>query len=220
MEARHFFINGYGYMKKLTKDLKIYRISRMLQTPDAFIGYGFLKKLHQTSVLLFLVVLVACSSSKKSTTSSNTNFLKSSYGYDAAFLKQHTGSVLELSSTDGRSKILLSAYYQGRVMTSTATGDTGRSFGWLNYDLIAAPQKKKQFNPVGGEERFWLGPEGGQYALYFKAGDSFNIAHWQVPPFIDTVTYDVARSSASEAVFTKKATLTNYSGTSFDINIE
>ena len=192
----------------------------MLQIPDVFTRHEILKKLHQFAALFFVLVLVACSSSKKSTTSSNTNFLKSSYGYDAAFLKQYTAKVLELSSIDGASKILLSADYQGRVMTSTATGDTGRSFGWLNYDLIAAPQKKKQFNPVGGEERFWLGPEGGQYALYFKGGDSFNIAHWQVPPFIDTVTYDVVRSSASEAVFTKKATLTNYSGTSFDINIE
>lgn len=206
-------------MKKLTADVKINRISKTLHLPHAFWRHRVLKKLQWSAALLFMFSIVACSSSKKST-SSNTDFLKSSYGYDAAFLKNHTASVLELKSADGASKVLLSADYQGRVMTSTATGDTGRSFGWLNYDLLAATQKRKQFNPVGGEERFWLGPEGGQYALYFKGGDSFSMAHWQVPAVIDTIPYDVVRTSATEAVFTKKTTLTNYSGTTFDINIE
>jgi len=72
---------------------------------------------------------------------------------------------------------------------------------------------------VGGEERFWLGPEGGQYSLYFKKGDSFNISKWQVPGFIDTVSYDVVNSSASSATFSKSATLVNYSGTQFDLNV-
>ena len=144
---------------------------------------------------------------------------KGSYGYDAQFLKQHTRNVLELANADG-AKVLLSADYQGRVMTSSASGDSGLSFGWLNYDLIAARQKKKQFNPVGGEERFWLGPEGGQYSIYFKATDPFTIDHWQVPPIIDTVSYDVVRSSTTEALFAKKASITNYSGSRFDFAIE
>ena len=36
-------------------------------------------------------------------------------------------------------------------------------------------------NVFGGEDRFWLGPEGGQFALYFKPGDPFDLDHWQVP---------------------------------------
>ncbi|NNV54048.1 DUF6786 family protein [Limnovirga soli] len=167
-------------------------------------------------------ITIACNTATEKTaiTDSAGTAAKGSYAYDAAFLKQHTSQVLELSSTDGNSKILLSADYQGRVMTSTATGDTGTSFGWLNYDLIAAPEKKKQFNPVGGEERFWMGPEGGQYSIYFKGGDSFNIAHWQVPSFIDTEMYTVVKSDNSSATFSKTASITNYSGTRFDIAIE
>ena len=145
---------------------------------------------------------------------------KGTYAYDVDFLKKHTTKVIELTSEDSSAKVLLSADYQGRVMTSTALGDTGISFGWLNYALIAAPEKKKQFNPVGGEERFWMGPEGGQYSLYFKGGDSFSMAHWQVPSFIDTEMYDVTQASKSMAVFSKKAIIKNYSGTSFDIAIE
>ncbi|MBS1563821.1 MAG: hypothetical protein JST39_05500, partial [Bacteroidetes bacterium] len=146
--------------------------------------------------------------------------LKGTYAYDKSFLKDHTNRTLELSGPDGAARLLLTADYQARVMTSTATGDTGLSFGWLNYDLIAAAEKKKQFNPVGGEERFWLGPEGSQYAFYFRGGDSFDIAHWQVPPILDIAPFRGKTYGDSLAIFEQRATLTNYSGTVFDIGIE
>ncbi len=145
---------------------------------------------------------------------------KGSYGYDKEFIGSHISKVIELSDEAGQAKVLLSADYQGRVMTSTASGDQGTSFGWLNYDLIASGEKKSQFNPVGGEERFWLGPEGGQYSLYFHQGDSFLINHWQVPPIIDTEGFEVTESTAASAIFTKQASLVNYSGTVFDLLIE
>lgn len=139
------------------------------------------------------------------------------YGYDAAFLKKNNKKVLEL--TAGRSKVLLSADYEGRVMTSSALGDSGTSFGWLNYNLIRSGKTVPHFNAYGGEERFWLGPEGGQYSVYFKKGDSFNVAHWQVPALVDTDPYDVSGSDTSQATFTKDATIANFSGTQFNLNI-
>src|SRR5215213_1108656 len=187
---------------------------------------SYMKLLHRTVCCIYLLfVALSCDTGTNNSSSSlvsdiDSSVHKGTYGYDAAFLKKHTRKVLELSTSDGSSKVLLSADYQGRVMTSTATGDSGLSFGWLNYDLISATEKKQQFNPVGGEERFWLGPEGGQYSIYFKQNDSFNINHWQVPPLIDTVSYDVVRSDNTEIIFAKKASLTNYSGTRFDIGIE
>lgn len=146
--------------------------------------------------------------------------LPGSYSYDAQFLRKHTRKVIELVDKAGEARVLLSAEYQGRVMTSSSGGDSGTSYGWLNYDLISAAEKKKQFNPVGGEERFWLGPEGGQYSLYFHSGDSFKIQNWQVPALIDTVTYEVTQSNATQATFSKKASITNYTGTRFDLHIE
>lgn len=140
------------------------------------------------------------------------------YAYDRNLLKEQ-GPLIELISDDSSSKVLLSAAWQGRVMTSTARGDSGTSFGWLNYDLLSGGQKRKQFNPVGGEERFWIGPEGGQYGFYFPNSDSFNIAQWQVPAILDTIPYQVVLASKKEAVFATKATLTNYSGSVFNMNI-
>ena len=173
--------------------------------------------------LMFLFFSCNNNSNDKSKTASpgtDSSMVKGSYAYDADFLKKYTKNVIELQDEKGDAKVLLSADFQGRVMTTTATGDSGSAFGWLNYDLIASGQKKKQFNPVGGEERFWIGPEGGQYSIYFNPGDSFIIKNWQVPPVIDTATYNVERADKSQVVFSKKASLRNYSGTIFEIQIE
>ena len=180
-----------------------------------------MKILRVCSIYLLLIITACNTATKKTDTAASPAIAsKGTYAYDADFLKTHTSKVLELSNEDSSAKVLLSADYQGRVMTSTATGNSGTSFGWLNYSLISAPDKKKQFNPVGGEERFWMGPEGGQYSIYFKGGDLFNIAHWLVPSFIDTETYDVTQSNKSSATFSKKTSITNFSGTTFDIAIE
>lgn len=184
-----------------------------------------MNKLQKTLWLIILLFVAACNNNSNTSSSnaeknedSSASFAKGSYGYDAAFMKKNTKHVLELQNDDG-AKVLLSADYQGRVMTSTAGGDSSNSFGWLNYDLIASQKAKLQFNPVGGEERFWMGPEGGQYSIYFKQGDSFNIAHWQVPFIIDTVMYDIMQVGKTSATFTKSATLTNYSATAFNVGI-
>jgi hypothetical protein len=169
------------------------------------------------AAVISVALIVSCK--KDSDSSLEKESLKGTYGYDADFLKKHTKKVIELSDSSG-AKVLLSADYQGRVMTSTATGDSGSSYGWINYDLIASHEKKAQFNPVGGEERIWFGPEGGQYSIYFAPGDSFKINKWQVPAVIDTIDYDVKSSSSGAAVFTKQAKIINYSGEAFDILIE
>jgi hypothetical protein len=181
--------------------------------------YLLQKQFYGLGLLFFCIACNNNSDQHQTATDSSTN-ARGSYAYDVEFLKKHTQRTVELRNEEGNAKILLSADYQGRVMTSTATGDSGTSYGWINYNLIASGERKKQFNAVGGEERFWIGPEGGQYSIYFKAGDSFNIAHWQVPPIIDTVSYDVKQSDKTQAVFTKKASLINYTGTRFDITIE
>ncbi len=172
--------------------------------------------------LMFFACCYSCNNStnKETNTKTNAGYAQGSYGYDADFLKKHTKNVLELQDEQGNARVLLSADYQGRVMTSTAAGDSGSSFGWINYDLIASGEKKKQFNPVGGEERFWMGPEGGQYSIYFKKGDSFNISNWQVPAVIDTEIYKVVDYNKTQATFLKNARLTNYSGTNFTIDIK
>src|SRR4051794_2870092 len=60
-----------------------------------------------------------------------------SFQADVDFLKKHT-PVVVLTSPDGRARAAVAPAYQGRVMTSTAAGPGGASFGWINRELIAS----------------------------------------------------------------------------------
>jgi hypothetical protein len=173
------------------------------------------------AALISVGLISACQDHKPSEVSATPveKFSKGMYGYDAGFLKKYLPHTVELQDEQGKSKLLISPEYQGRVMTSSSGGDSGVSFGWINYKLIETQKNVAHFNPVGGEERFWLGPEGGQFGLYFKKGDSFDLAHWQVPPVLDTLPYDLVSSDKSSAVFSRKAELTNYSGATFQLDI-
>src|SRR5688572_10142453 len=83
------------------------------------------------------------------------------FGQDLSFLQKHDKSLLELKSTDGKARLILSSRHQGRVITTTSGSLDATSYGWINYELIGSGKVDSQFCPVGGEERFWLGPEGG-----------------------------------------------------------
>lgn len=170
------------------------------------------------SIYFLSFTFFACNNTQNTMSNNNdSGFAKGSYGYDAAFVKKYAKHVLELEN--GNAKVLLCADYQGRVFTSSASGDSGTSYGWLNYGLLSSGEKKKQFNPVGGEERFWLGPEGGQYSIYFKKDDPFDYEHWQVPALIDTMMYNVVQQDKTSATFSTTASVTNYSGTVFNLDI-
>lgn len=142
-----------------------------------------------------------------------------SFGDDLAFLKQHL-DVVVLSDPAGQAQVAVIPAYQGRVMSSTADGAGGTSFGWINRELISSGKTVPHINVFGGEDRFWMGPEGGQFAIFFDKGAKFDLEHWQTPAVIDTETYDVVSKSATEAVFRKQAKLSNWTGTAFDVQID
>ena len=139
------------------------------------------------------------------------------FSKDVAFLEKYV-DVITLSSDDSLAKVAVVPQYQGRVMTSTAGGE--ESFGWLNYEAIASKEIQPHINVYGGEERFWMGPEGGQFAIFFNEGDQFGLEDWQTPAVIDTEPFDVVSKSQSHATFTKQAQLTNMSGYKFDIQAD
>lgn len=139
------------------------------------------------------------------------------FGYDAAFLKKHDSGLVQLSA--GNASVLVSPRYQGKVFTSSAAGDEGKSFGWINYKAFGAPLDP-HMNAYGGENRFWLGPEGGKYSLYFSKGDSMVFDNWKTPPPIDTETWDVAKKEDRSVTLTKNMLVKNYVGTPLSMGIE
>ena len=143
-----------------------------------------------------------------------------SYGYDVAFFSEKNIPAIELKDTASLAKVLILPGYQGRVMTSTAEGDEGKSFGWINYSFIESGVRSEQFNPIGGEERIWLGPEGGPFSVYFKPGDEQVFSNWVVPGELDTEPFEVVSQNESSVVFKKDFALANSSGTEMKIGIE
>ncbi len=141
-----------------------------------------------------------------------------SFGKDVEFLKKYT-DIIVLQDESGKGKVAVSAALQGRVMTSTSDGDNGLSYGWINKQAFLSGDTSEHFNAYGGEDRIWLGPEGGQFSIYFSKGKEFKLDNWYVPRIIDLEPYNLASSTRSEAVFTKEAELTNYSGTVFKIGL-
>jgi hypothetical protein len=146
--------------------------------------------------------------------------IKGTFGYDLQFLKKyHKDLILLGDESDTGAQIIILPSYQGRVMTSTAEGDGGMSFGWINYELIDSNKEEEHFHAFGGEERFWLGPEGGQFSIYFKKGDPFNFDHWFVPKSIDTDPFILVSASKTEANFQREIYLKNYAGFEFNLRV-
>jgi hypothetical protein len=137
---------------------------------------------------------------------------------DLAFLKAHT-NVAVLGDATGQAQVAVNPDLQGRVMTSTAAGPDGLSFGWIGREAIASGVNNPHMNSFGGEDRFWLGPEGGQFSIFFKPGDPFDLDHWWTPPPVNEGAFDVAARESDRIHFRKLMTLANYSGAVFDLEV-
>ncbi len=143
------------------------------------------------------------------------------FAEDAAFLAKHKETII-LSSPDGQAKVAVVPGFQGRVMTSTNRGDSGPSFGFINRELIASGKLVPKNYAFGGEDRFWMGPEGGQFAIFFPPGPlegPYTLDTWQTPACIDSDAYEVDKQTANLVSFTHTATFLNRSGNEFKVRI-
>ena len=145
---------------------------------------------------------------------------------DFEFLKAHTD--IHLLHDGKGARVAVAPAWQGRVMTSSATGDDGPSLGWIHRENIKTgilpPAERhglaRHIHIFGGEERFWLGPEGGQYALFFPpAPMPYTFENWFTPALIDTEPFEVTHRDATRIDFKKDASLINRAGTDLRLGI-
>jgi len=94
------------------------------------------------------------------------------------------------------------------------------SFGWINRELIASGKIAEHINVYGGEDRFWIGPEGGQFSVFFKKDVPFDLEHWFTPAPIDTEPFELVSESKNRALLKKDMRLENYSGTVFNLRVD
>ncbi len=169
-------------------------------------------------LLMAATAFISCNNAQQKETTMNapTEYTKGSLGYDQAFLKKYDSNLVELKI--GNASVLVSAKYQAKVFTSGATGAAGPSFGWINYKAFDAPVDA-HMNAYGGENRFWLGPEGGSYSVFFKPGTEMVFDNWKTPAAIDTEAWEISNSSDTLVILQKNINLQNYQGTELNMQV-
>lgn len=169
-------------------------------------------------IMMALVTTVSCTSSKKSN-KMKSKYEQGTFGYDLDYLSEKDDLIV-LQSDDAQAQIIVSAKYQAKVFTSTANGKEGKSHGFINYRFFDAGVVDEHMNGFGGEDRFWLGPEGGQYSIYFAPETEQVYDNWHTPKAIDIEPWELVHADNQEAVLSKYMELPNYLGTVLNIDVE
>ncbi len=142
------------------------------------------------------------------------------FGYDLNYLSEKDSGLIVLKSDDEKAQLILSAKYQAKVFTSTANGLEGKSHGFVNYRFFDAGVVDEHMNGFGGENRFWLGPEGGQYSIYFAPGKEQVYDNWHTPKAIDIEEWTVESISESSVLLSKTMELSNFQGSVLNLAVE
>lgn len=143
---------------------------------------------------------------------------ENNFGQDVAFLRKHVEPIILRNGDDVQVACVPSM--QGRIMTSTAGGEDGRSFGYINYDAVASDEVNPVLNLYGGEDRIWISPEGGQFSVFFDPGVEMDFANWRTPPCVDTEPFDVIAQDEQSVDFHKVTSLTNWSNFTYELQID
>lgn len=154
----------------------------------------------------FLIIFSAC----KTHTDTSYNSLRS--------LLVNKIDIIELSSNDDQSRILISPYHQGKVLASTYNGAEGVYNGWINPLGLQDLDKNKKL--IGGEERLWLSPLGGQFSFYYQQIKPIHDDNWLVPDVMSAEAYTVDKINKQDVQLSKEMQLTNFIGASFNFRID
>jgi hypothetical protein len=166
-------------------------------------------------VLVFVLTIVTLTSCKEMMPKAP----KGSFIFDLNFLLHHD-SIVVLKTSNGLGMVAVSPKYQAKVFTSTANGFDGKSFGWIKYETFDLKKPDAHMNAFGGEDRLWLGPEGGRFSLFFKPGTKMEFDNWHTPTAVDNESWELVSSSDTKVSMSKTTRLQNYAGTQLDIKLE
>lgn len=159
------------------------------------------------------MLMTSCTNAPKSTPAP----APVTFTFDRQFIESHDPGAVVLRSGDAQ--VLVSPKYQAKVFTSTADGEDGPSFGWVNYKAFSGPPDP-HMNAYGGENRLWLGPEGGPFSLFIQPGVAMELANWHTPAAFDSEPWELVSKSDTAVRLRKDMELTNYAGTRLSITVE
>ena len=168
-----------------------------------------------TTLVLLMTIAFSCKNTQENKIQQmpKPNDQQRSFAYDVAFLKKWDEKLVLLEA--GENTIAVSGKYQAKVFTSTVSGQEGRSLGWINYEAFG--KRDAHMHAYGGENRFWLGPEGNVFSLFFKPGDEMVFSNWKTPAPIDSEPWEIIEKSSTSVTMEAYMELTNYSDHDFKI---
>lgn len=168
---------------------------------------------------MIVLTLGSCQTNNNNSSSQHMGDIeKGSFAYDLEFLKEKD-SVIVLTAASGSAQVIVSPKYQAKVFTSTADGLQGKSFGWINYEAFEG-EPDPHMNGYGGEDRLWLGPEGGKFSLFFAPKTSMEFENWHTPAAIDTESWDLLSVNDKKVSMKKDMSLLNYAGTQLQLTVD
>jgi hypothetical protein len=172
------------------------------------------------TVLLTAILMLTFSSCNNPKKKDMKEYEKGTYGYDLKFLKEKDKGLIVLKGDNEKAEVIVSPKYQAKVLTSTASGTHGTSMGFVNHDVFNSAVPDEHMNGYGGENRFWLGPEGGQFSIFFEPGSEQVFNNWHTPKAIDVEPWDVKEALSTEVSLAKDMELLNYQGNILHISAD
>ena len=117
--------------------------------------------------------------------------------------------VIVLKSEDGLARVAVAPAYQGRVMTSTAAGPDGQSFGRINRELITSCRIVPHIDVSSGEDRSGWVRKTGSLLSFIPEDAPFHLEHRHTPACMGTEAYELVVRNREEAVFPPTVTVSN-----------
>ena len=167
--------------------------------------------------IIAAVIIISCKKNSENHSSFDKSF-KTAFSYKSIFesVKPKTKTI-ELKSSDGKARVLVTPELNGKILTSSFNGLSGNSNGWVDFETL----NKDTLNAesIGGEERIWLGPLGGQYSFYYQQIEPLDENNWSVPFEIGKKAFKVLDFDESQVSLQKDITITNFIGTTFNLEL-
>ena len=179
--------------------------------------HSIMNRIIPFCLVFFVILFDECQPAERHAQAEVPTFTKGMFGYDLQFLQKQDSGLVVLKS--GEAQVIVSPKYQAKVFTSTATGEAGFSFGWINYKAFGNVLDE-HMNAYGGENRLWLGPEGGKYSLFFKPDSPMVIDNWKTPAPIDVESWSVGSRNSNSVSMFKEMNLLNYAGTRLQLKVD
>ena len=161
-------------------------------------------KFYKGAITLALAVFLAGCGLIKESSLRNDDAKLWSFGQELSFFSKYGVQTVLLE--EGDSIIAVSPEWQARVMTSTFDGVEGGSLGWINRELIVSARKDAASAPlsteqIGGEDRFWIGPEGGDLSIFFDDPSKMTVEHWRAPKALSSEPWNFVGKNKTQAKF-------------------